>query len=88
MEHMFPNVRLLRESSVGQGAFVERDGKSGGEKSAGEQGNLLGSQGSCLIRWETRQVTDNRRLDLGVFLVPFYPPFFRILAHKCRIVHV
>lgn len=35
---MFPNVRLIRESNVGQGAFVERDGKSGGEKSAGEQG--------------------------------------------------
>lgn len=38
MEHMFPNVRLIRESSMGQGAFVERDGKSSREKSAGEQG--------------------------------------------------
>ena len=49
MERMFPNVRIIRESNMGQGTFVERDGKSGGEKSAREQGAEFPGQLSVLL---------------------------------------
>lgn len=49
MEHMFPNIRIIRESNMVQGTFVERDGKSGGEKSAGEQGAGFPGQLSVLL---------------------------------------
>lgn len=79
MEHVLPNVRIIRESNMGQGTFVERDGKSSGEKSAGEEGS--GFQGQLSVplamrhqarhwKWNTRS-----RYALASLLSPIVEDF-------------